>query len=361
MNENTLMIGKSHSCLLDLGRTRPKSSEFNIDENGNEIAKTGKTSILTPTCNNSLDITPLIERFNIFIQLNIEQEHIDDKDTPLVVTVPFEEFLLWSGFSPREKNQRYHQKNQLNQIFEILLSKSIAYNSDDFIPYLDSAVIEKGEIIVTINSKFKQSFLSNKFAKKQGNGSFIFAAPWRLGKVKTKHKLFWSTYCKLFSQSNSNTGDKNSNILSVSKLLDYLPVSPNIPNKYKTRQLVQPLENSLNQLQGLGIVDWDYCHEKSEPLTANEQRMRLSNEGNEVVMPFEVISLSKLLIYWEWTDDALINYFNDHKVKRDEVKIKKSEAKEKKKTEAVKREKRIQKKTEDNIAAARAKSAIQEQ
>ena len=350
-DENTLMLGKSHSCLLDLGRTRPKSSEFKI-EDGNEIARTGKTSILTSSRNNSLDITPVIERFNIFIQLSIDQERIDNSDNPLVVTVPFEEFLRWGGFN-KTKDQHKSQRKQLNKILKVLLSKSIAYDSEEFIPYLDNAVVENGEVIVTINPKFKQAFLSNKFAKHQGNGSFIFAAPYRMGQIRPNHNhLVWSSYCKLFSQSNSNSGDRNSNIISVSKLLDYLPVSQNIQNMRKTYLLIEPMENALNELKQQNILDWDYCLKKREPLHSFQQTLRLNENGDEIPFPWQ--AAKDLYIYWNWTDDSLINYFDNHKIKRDEVKVIKLESKKAKEVEAEKSKKRIQKKTEDKIATERA-------
>lgn len=367
--DNGVKSGRSNIALLDLWRI-PKTKDKALNENG-EILKAGNTSIETPFEYTSqtgltysigkLGITGVTQTVNRFIMLNIDPVQIRNDETALKVKFTLEDYINWRGLE-RNKNTYKAQRKLLRNQLDILTSKRIAFKEKRnaaFMNYIEFAEIRNGEITVSIAPTFKQCFLCSKDpVTKELTGAFNYIEPTILGRLDVKkHPYTIGIYYKLFSQSNMNTGDQNEYILSVEKLLEYLQVDTSTPLKYLNRDILTNIERDLNELENKNILTWDYSHSKGEPLTDDEQAARLDKEGNYKALPYQISK--ECYIYWNWTDEGLINYFKDHKEKRDKVKTKKIEARKAKDAEKEKSKRRIDRKTENLVAKAHAEKILE--
>lgn len=163
----------------------------------------------------------------------------------------------------------------------------------------------------------------------------------------------WHIYKKLASHYSANMGKKNEYTLSVKSLLEYIPRLSTYDdvaagNRNFTDRIIEPVERDLDALVALGVLtEWDYCHANGEPLTDHEQDKRLDANGDATALPYEIAVECNLT--WRFA----------HEYHRDELIEKKREHRDKilagveaKKDAARKKEERIERQKERNIAKA---------
>lgn len=166
----------------------------------------------------------------------------------------------------------------------------------------------------------------------------------------------WVIGYTLMSHSYMNKDKPNECTLSVEKLLDHLtgiPKPEDISGRDYTHKIMEPLERDLNALYPDVLEWWDYCHEKGECLTDDEQAARLDERGNDKALPYEIAK--DVNIQWKLTKE-----YEDHMEKVMASRDKRAAEAELRKHQAEEKQKRIERKTESAIARNRAKEAAEQ-
>ena len=129
---------------------------------------------------------------------------------------------------------------------------------------------------------------------------------------------------ELCSHSNRNLGKPNETRMKVITLLEYakgyLPSEEEVratSSRY-TELIVAPFEKNLDILKAEGVLlDWDYCHKNGEPLTDEEQALRLDTDqdGNFISKPMDYRIFKDLQLTWELKEE----YERDKRLKTREA------------------------------------------
>lgn len=208
------------------------------------------------------------------------------------------------------------------------------------------------EILFTFSPDFMGAVLNREAGRMPTNPALLGTDD-----VKNPHAvaLGW----KLSTHSYQNAGKPNENTLSVARLLDFADGIPSYEavketDRAYTRRIIEPLERDLDHLAAIGFLDhWDYCHEKGEPLTDEEQAQRLDADGEECALPYETAINAN--IQWKLTEA-----YPEQMEQTEKAREKKREAAEAAKQRNAERQKRIDRKIESNIAKEAAKKKLAE-
>ena len=208
------------------------------------------------------------------------------------------------------------------------------------------------EILFTFSPDFMGAVLNREAGRMPTNPALLGT-----NDVSNPHAvaLGW----KLSTHSYQNAGKPNENTLSVAKLLEFVEGIPSYEavketDRAYTRRIIEPLERDLNHLAAIGFIDhWDYCHEKGEPLTDEEQAQRLDADGEECALPYETAINAN--IQWQLTEA-----YPEQMEQTEKAREKKRQAAEDAKQRKAERQKRIDRKIESNIAKEAAKKKLAE-
>lgn len=178
-----------------------------------------------------------------------------------------------------------------------------------------------------------------------------------------KHPHAWAIGNRLNAHSYMNYAIDTRYRISVEKLLANVKSIPTIDELLnadirgeanQTKRIIEPLERDLNYLVEIGFLKfWEYVHANGETLTPSEQDMRINPDGTDGALPYSIAK--DCLITWEPVhvyvgQMQLIMDARDRKKKRD------TEERAAKILEEERRNKRIERKTETEIARQRAKA-----
>lgn len=164
---------------------------------------------------------------------------------------------------------------------------------------------------------------------------------------------------KLASHSYQNIGKPNECTLSVESLLDFvngIPAYEQVKESDRayTRRIIEPMERDLTHLVEIGFLKWwDYCHAKGEPLTDAEQDARITDGGEEGVLPYDIAITAN--IQWE-----LAETYDEQRAETVKSRERRAELAEAAKQRNAERQKRIDRKIENNIAKKAAEKAMGE-
>lgn len=117
---------------------------------------------------------------------------------------------------------------------------------------------------------------------------------------------------ELYSHSNRNLNEANETLLKISTVLDfakgYLPSEEDVRasgSRY-TELIVAPLEKNLEILKEEGVLkDWNYCHKGGDPLTAEEEDLRIGTapDGSAEDKPMDYKVFKTLYLTWELAEE----------------------------------------------------------
>lgn len=180
----------------------------------------------------------------------------------------------------------------------------------------------------------------------------------------TNYPAAFQIGAKLYAHDSQNSGKANQDRMRLDTLLNAAKELPSIEELKKgrrspTERIMGPFEAAMEHLVDRGVLTaWDYCHEKGEPLTAEEYQAIQTEHDLGKPTPWDLAK--NLLITWE-----LGRRYPMHEAARLESREKRRtaalEAKAKKEKEAKAKEKRIRGKMESMEAKKRYEESLQEE
>lgn len=143
---------------------------------------------------------------------------------------------------------------------------------------------------------------------------------------------------ELCNHSNRNLGKPNETRLKITTVLDY--AKGYLPSEDEVRAngsryielIVAPFEKNLDVLVAEGVLkSWDYCHKDGEPLTDEEQDLRIGTapDGSAVNKPMDYKVFKELQLTWELAEE----YQRDKRLRLREASRKRKETAKKNKEE----------------------------
>lgn len=268
-----------------------------------------------------------------------------DPNRTLTVNTSLEEMMeLWNLKSKRKARQRFRDEvDQLKRV-SITLEDKESY-SFAWVPLAGGTcgINRKGEIVFTFSAEFMANVLSSKAPLMELDPA-IFRTD------DQYHKHAFSIAMRLYEHSNMNMGKPNETRLKVSNLIKDIPSLPK-PSEIKARQetllIIKPLERDLNHLADIGVLEWDYCHSKDEPLTDEEQAQRLDENGEDKPLPYKIAKN----LYITWAFSYSNKAFREKKLANKEAhRLRALEAKERKRKRIERREREADKRIGEAMA-----------
>lgn len=339
-----LLIGRTSQALDLVNRTTSRRMKTN--KNNELFISNKKVMLCQPIVKaDKYKLTAFTGKLNRYVLSHVDGSQVSRNKDEYIVKFHIKEWLKDIRIEDTPENRTLQRKYIYEQL-DILATtafKTKVKGKPVSFPYLGTTERGSETIKVHIYGEAKLYFLASTMC-------FNYVIPRILFSIDNKKfPLVMNVYDKLFYQSQMNAGDANSNTLSYEKLVDHLLIDvDNIEPKYHNRRVSEPIEKSLNLLHELGILQWNYCHAKGEPLTDDEQAARTNKKGEARALPYKIAK--GCYIQWEWNNQNIVNYFSEYKVKRDNHKAIKAAIAEQNKKAKENSDKRIQKKFEDRAA-----------
>ena len=205
------------------------------------------------------------------IELTKNTDHSDG-----TVTVPLIEYAEFCGVDASKKSSldkhRSKAKKQLDNLYRISLSwKEHGKKDGDF---LDVRLLQAKGIIKNGLITVMYSDVMNKYL----HSSYMMQYPTALGKLDERNPIPYTLGIKLshYYTMDNNVKRGTNNIIKVTTLLEYLEnLIPSYDvvmsgNRNITDRIIKPLVKALDVLQDAGVIKWNFCHEKKQPLTDEE-------------------------------------------------------------------------------------------
>ena len=299
----------------------------------------------------------------LLYQLNGMITKIDpalERGKEVEIETSFDELLKPRKKTPTRKNNEAIRR-QIETLHTTRLRFETAEVEDGSIDIISSRLYYRrgGRIQITISPKFKMFLLGH-------NVGLVPVDPVLLTTDDMHHPNAWAIGSRLNSHTFMNYTSATRYRLSVEKLLANVKSIPTVEdldeqgvrgNSNRTKRIVVPLERDLNHLVEIGFLKyWDYCHSNGEPLTDTEQAARIGSDGEVTALPYSIAKAC--LITWEPVNDYVgqMQSVTDARARK---KLRDIEDREAKAVEAEKKARRIERKTEAEVAKLRARALVE--
>ena len=214
---------------------------------------------------------------------------------PTQVRIPLEKYAELCG-KPNTESAIKELRKQVKEDLETLASIEISWteqkgrgNSKDYskVRVFSSRGIIKGNIVVGFSPEIANYL----------NDSYIMQYPIDLLRVDDRNP---STYLvgrklALHSSIDNNRRKGTADIIGVSTLLDTCAFTiPSYEDVAAQRgslsqKIISPLEKALDALENNGVIRWEYCNSKGEPLTDQQIKTFDYETFSQAYIRFEVI------------------------------------------------------------------------
>lgn len=253
-------------------------------ENAYEIKSTNKEFMLTISENNHLTNLNLI--FITMVLSKLTEKGINNYyNKPFMMTL--KEYAEYRNLKSSHV-ARCNVKNDLRALFDMYISINIKNLKTDFRIISEKSIIKNSVIYIWFTPQFLSYYSSIKY---------LIYLPKELFKINVRDNpnTFGILWKLLYHYNiNENKGNKNSDCLSVSTLLEYCSAIPHYDDTFKaqgglSQRIIKPF---IRDLDAINIIDWYFLDEKNNIVAKNSIKSYL-----------DFITLK---VKFEWTNGYLI-------------------------------------------------------